>query len=624
MTRFFATALLAVALTARVQADWRPRDVPYPGVVRIEVDATDVERGIFRVHERVPVKETGRRTLLFPKWVPGNHAATARIERIAGLVIRAGERRLTWTRDAVDMHAFHIDVPDGVTALDIEFQFLSATDNSDGRVVMTPEMLNLQWFSLALYPAGYYARQITFEPHVKLPAAWQFTTQMDVASREGPTVQFKPVSFEMLMDSPLFAGRHFRRIELGELRGAPVFLDVIADAPQYLETPAAAINAFRALVAESGKLFPSPTFRRYNFMLALTNEMGGIGTEHLASSEITRPREYFADWQSNALLPHEFVHAWNGKARRPADLWTPDFNLPMRSSMLWLYEGQTQFWAFVLSARSGVLTRGQVMDIFARLAANHAEQPGRRWRPLADTGNDAIIARELIDEPWPSWHRESNDSYTEGNLIWLEIDGLIRELSGGKRGLEDFARAFFAGGGERASLYDFDDVVAALNTVQRYDWKTFLRARLETVDAPTEWLRRSGYRLVFSDSPTNEFAAHHARGNRIDLRYSIGLVLRAGSSGEVRDVIWNSPAFEAGLVPGATILSVNGDKYDPDLLIAAIAKNVDGSHPIELKVRNRNRERTVTLDYRGGLRFPRLERTSGTPDGLGDLLAPRH
>ena len=604
---------------------WQPQDTPYRGSIKLDVDAADVERGIWRVRETIPLARPGRLTLLFPKWVPGNHAPTARIERLAGLVIHAGGRRLDWVRDPVDMHAFHVDVPNGVDALEVRFEYLSATSSADGRVVMTSDMMNLQWFSLVLYPAGYQARQMTVDPGVALPDGWQFTTQLDVASREGSMIRFDPVSLEALIDSPIFAGRHFRRFELGSIEGAPAFLDVVADAPGYLTAPRAVIDAHRRLVAEAGKLFGPPPFRRYTFMLGLTREMGGIGTEHLASSENTRPPEFFSDWQWSALLPHEFSHAWNGKARRPRDLWSPDFNAPMGDSMLWLYEGQTQFWGFVLAARSGLMTRDQVLDVFARLAAYHTGQPGRRWRPVRDTGNDAIMTRELLEEPWPSWHRAVSDSYTEADLMWLETDGLIRELSGEKRGLDDFARSFFAGGGERASLYDAGDVVAGLHRVQPYDWVAFLAARIDSVapSAPAEWLRRSGYRLIFTDAPSEAFASHQRRTNRLDLSQSLGLVLRGGTSGDVNGVIWDSPAFEAGIVAGTTIRAVNDSQYDPEKLLAAIRNNRGGGNPIRLRVISRNHERAVTIDYRGGLRFPRLERVGGIPDRLGELLNPR-
>ncbi|PYP81057.1 MAG: peptidase M61 [Gemmatimonadetes bacterium] len=619
-------ALLATLVSVIPSERSESRDLHFAPPITLRVDATDVERAIFRVSETIPVTRPGALTLLFPKWVPGNHAPTARIERLAGLVVRAGGKRLQWLRDPVDMHAFHVVVPSGTSALDVSFEYLSATSESDGRVVMTPEMLNLQWFSLVLYPAGLAAREIAVDPTVTLPDGWQLTTQLDVAARSGATVRFEPVDLEMLIDSPIFTGRHFRRFALDSIRGAPVFLDVVADAPQYLEAPSDVIDAHRRLVAEAGKLFGPPPFRRYVFMLALTHEMGSIGTEHLASSENTRPPDYLSDRQLGALLPHELTHAWNGKARRPRDLWSPDFNAPMRNSMLWLYEGQTQFWAFVLSARSGLMTHDEVMDVFARLAARHQSEPGRSWRPLRDTGNDAIMTRELIDEPWPSWHRALNDSYTEADLVWLETDGLIRERSAEKRSLDDFARTFFAGGGERASLYDLHDVVATLDRVQPYDWSSFLAARIDSTapSAPADWLRRSGYRLIFTDTPTAAFAEHERRTNRVDLGSSLGVVLRGGSSGEVSEVLWNSPAFDAGIVSGATILSVDDDRYDSERLLAAIRRNRDGSNPIRLVVKNRGRERAMTIDYRGGLRFPRLERVGGVPDRLGALLtSPR-
>ena len=610
--------------------EWHPRDVAYPGRIALDVDATDVERGIFRVREMIPVARAGRMTLLFPKWVPGNHAPTARIERLAGLIVSAGGRRLHWTRDGIDMHAFHVDVPSDARSLDVQFEYLSATSSGEGRVVMTPEMLNLQWFSLVLYPAGHFARQISIAPSVTIPAGWQLTTQMDVvsrdtASRTGTMVRFTPVDLEVLLDSPIFAGRHFERFDLGSHGGAPAFLDVVADSARFLAASPAAIDAHRRLVAQAVALFGPLPAKRYTFMLALTRELGGIGTEHLASSENTRPPEYLVDWQWSPLLAHELAHAWNGKARRPRELWSPDFNLPMRNSLLWLYEGQTQFWGFVLSARSGLMSRDQVLDVFARLAAKHAAQPGRRWRPLGDTGNDAIMTRELIDEPWPSWHRSTNDSYTEADLIWLEADGVIRELSDDRRGLDDFARSFFTGGGERASLYDLGDVVAALGRVQPYDWSAFLAARLDSVGAaaPSDWLRRSGHRLVFTDTPTAAYVAHHRRTNRLDLVHSLGLVLRGGPSGEVSEVVWGSPAFEAGIVAGATIVSVGDGAYTPERLLAAIAKNRGGASPIGLRVRSRGREREVTIDYRGGLRFPRLERVAGVPDRLAALLEAR-
>jgi predicted metalloprotease with PDZ domain len=304
-------------------------------------------------------------------------------------------------------------------------------------------------------------------------------------------------------------------------------------------------------------------------------------------------------------------------------LWTPDFNQPMRNSMLWVYEGQTHFWGFVLAARSGLTTAQQAMDVIARFAAAHGTAPGRSWRPLLDTGNDSIITRYLVDVPSPSWHRTLGATYEEANLIWLEADGIIRELSGERRSMDDFARSFFAGGGERPSLYGFDDVVASLKRVQPYDWSSFLKVRIEATapPAPSEWLKRSGYQLVFTETPTETFTGYERRFNHVDLSHSVGLFMAAGS-GKVTEVVWDSAAYRAGITAGATIMSVNGRDYDAGQLKAAIQANKGGGSPLDLVVRNRNRVETVRIDYRGGLRYPRLDRLSQVPDRLGELLKP--
>jgi predicted metalloprotease with PDZ domain len=625
-------ALLQAPLLAQIPAPlvgWQPQDVAFPGTIRLRVDATDVSRGIFRVTETIPVHRPGRLTLLYPKWVPGEHAASAPLERFAGLVIRAAGRPLRWKRDPIDMHAFHIDVPPKVANLEVEFQFLTPTNADQGRVVATMDMLNLQWFSVAMYPAGYFASRITVQPEVTLPVGWKLATQLEVASSTGATTLFQPSSLETLLDSPIFAGRHFRAYNLGKVGHAPVSLNVVADKPEYLDAGSEGLAAHRRLVEQVGLLFGRPPFERYDFLLALTREMGSIGMEHLASSENTSIPEYFTDWKNShvyrALLPHEMAHSWNGKARRPEDIWSPDFNLPMRTSLLWVYEGQTSFWGFVLAARSGLMSQQQVMDVIARLAASHAAAPGRAWRPMADTSNDPVVSRGLISYPWPSWHRTVLSTYEEGNLMWLEADGIIRSLSRERRSLDDFAHAFFSGGGKKPSLYNAEDVIAALDRLQPYDWREFLRARLETTtpDTPTDWLSRSGYRLVYTDVPTEHFAAFQKRGRHVDLSHSLGLFLADSPDGIIREVIWDSPAFQAELTAGSVISSVNGQPYSSDLLKAAIQKNRSGESPIELAVNARNRTRTVVLDYRGGLRYPRLQRISSVPDRLRSLLMPR-
>ncbi|MEO8114357.1 MAG: peptidase M61 [Phenylobacterium sp.] len=603
-----------------------PQDVAYPGTIRLEVDATDLDRRIFQVRETIPVARAGPVTLLYPAWLPGNHAPRGPLNELAGLVIRANGQVITWARDPVDVFAFHVDVPQGVQALELQFQFVSPTAADQGRIVMTPEMLNLQWNAVALYPAGYFARRVQVAPSVRLPAGWRYGTALEQASEVDGVTRFKPVDFETLVDSPMFAGRYFRQVELDPGGVAPVRLDIVADSPELLDAGPEQIEVHRALVRQAYKLYGSHHYDHYDMLLALTERMGGIGLEHHRSSENGTVPNYFTDWAKTApardLLPHEFTHSWNGKFRRPADLWTPNFNVPMRGSLLWVYEGQTQYWGFVLGARSGLLSKQDALDALAATAATYETRIGRQWRGVEDTTNDPVIAsRRPI--PWTSWQR-SEDYYSEGQLVWLDVDTLIRERSAGKRSLDDFARAFFGvkDGSWTPVTYTFDDVVAALNQVEPYDWAGFLTARIRDVapKPPLDGLARGGWRLTYSETATGYFKDAEARRKNTDLTYSLGLTLNKDA--EVVGVLWDGPAFKAGLTVGAKVLAVNGVAYDADRLKGAITAAKAGP-PVSLIVKTGDQFRTVTVDYRGGLRYPRLVRIAGTPDRLSEIYAPR-
>jgi predicted metalloprotease with PDZ domain len=605
-----------------------PRDTPYPGTIRLSVDATDIERHILGVHEAIPVRAGEPIVLLYPRWLPGNHSPTGRVDKLAGLVIHANSVRLAWTRDPVDVFAFHVDVPVGATALDLEFQFDSPVETNEGRVVVTPDMLNLQWNAVALYPAGYFARQITVEPSARLPDGWQFATALETASTNGGVATFKPVSLETLVDSPMFAGRYFKRLDLDPAGRAPVHLNIVADRADLLEVKPDQLEAHRAMVRQAYELYGSHHYAHYDFLLALTDHMGGIGLEHHQSSENGTLPGYFTEWDRSPdardLLPHEYTHSWNGKFRRPADLWTPNFNVPMRGSLLWVYEGQTQYWGFVLAARAGLLTKQQVLDALASTAATYDHRTGREWRSLQDTTNDPIMAlrRPL---PWRSWER-SEDYYSEGQLVWLDVDTLIREQSGARRSLDDFARLFFGvgDGSYVPATYTFEDVVKALNSVQPYDWARFLRARLDGhgPGAPLDGLARGGYKLVYSEAPSSYFSTSEARRGVTDLTYSIGMVV--GRDGRLTDVLWGGPAYTSALTIGAQIVNVGGTAFDPDRLKNAIKDAQKTGALIELLVKNGDRFRTVRLDYHGGLRYPRLERDGSTPARLDQILAARN
>ena len=596
------------------------RDVARPGVIKLSVDASDVTRGIFQVQETIPVTAAGPLTLLYPQWLPGVHAPAGPIPQLAGLFFSADGHALAWRRDPVNVFAFHLEVPAGVSKVEVTFQFLAATDIPQGRIVTTPDMLNVEWNTVALYPAGYYVRQLQVDPTLKLPANWRAATALEVKRESGATVHFKPVSFDTLVDSPVFAGANLRV----ETLTPGVRLNIVADQPEQLAATEAQIQLHRNLVTQAVKLFGAQHYNHYDFLLALSDRQGSVGLEHHRSSENGVSGSYFTEWDESMprrqLLPHEYTHSWCGKYRRPADLWTPDYNAPMRDSLLWVYEGQTQFWGIILGARSGLLTKEQTLGSLATIAANLEAEAGRRWRPLEDTTDDPIIAQRR-PKPWRSWQR-SEDYYNEGALIWLDADSLIRERSGGKRSLDDFARAFFGvRDGDWGELtYHFDDVVATLNQVEPYDWAGFLKARLENINvhAPLDGLKRGGYELVYTDTPTEWFKASEKARKNTDLSYSIGLTL--GAEGDITDVVWDQPAFNAGLTVGTKIIAVNNRAFEVSHLKAAIKAR---KSPIKLLVKTGDIYRTVAIEYAGGLRYPQLQKVVDGPARLDDLLAAK-
>ncbi len=604
-----------------------PRDLAHPGTIALEVDVSDVTRGIFRVRETIPVAGQGPLVLLYPEWLPGNHAPRGPIHQLAGIEISANGARIPWRRDVVNVYAFHVDVPAGVSQIEARFQFLSPTAGNQGRLVATPEMLNLQWNTVILYPAGHYASRIRVAPVVQLPDGWSFATALDGASTQGATTRFAETSLETMIDSPMFAGRHSRRIDLDPGGRTRFTLNVFADRADQLAASEEQVRPHVELVRQAYRLFGAGHFNHYDFLFALSGRLSGIGLEHHRSSENAVGGGYFTDWDKalddRDLLPHELVHSWNGKFRRPADLWTADYNVPMRNSLLWVYEGQTQYWGQVLAARSGLWNRQDALDSLAHTAASFETRVGRAWRPLQDTTNDPIVSQRR-PQPWRSWQR-SEDYYSEGLLIWLDADTLIRERTNSRRSLDDFARAFF-GPGDGAwtpRTYTFEDIVAGLNAVTPYDWAAFLRARVEPAggQAPLDGIARGGWRLVYAAERSNYFRQYEANNEVADFMFSIGAAF--DKTNNVTQVQWDGPAFNVGLTVGAQAIAVNGQAFNADALRRAITAAKDNTAPIELLIKNGDQYRTLAVDYHGGLRYPRFERVAGTPDRLGAILSPR-
>lgn len=603
-----------------------PRDIAYPGVITLDVDATDTDQRIWRIKQTIPVERAGPITLLYAQWIMGNHAPRGPIYNYAGLHITAKGQPVAWRRDPLDVYAFHVDVPTGASQLDVEAQFLTPLDSAQGPRMVTPEMLRLNWYVAALYPAGYYARRIPMRVAVKLPSGWDYATALETEDRNVDTVTFKTESWETVIDSPLFAGRHMRKFDLDPGGRSRVTLNAMGDAPDMVSPSDAIIGIMRELVKQADKLFGARHFDHYDFLLSVSDQLATAGIEHQRSSNNGVTANYFRTWDtaliSRDLLAHEYVHSWNGKYRRGEDLWRPNFNMPVSNSLLWVYEGQTQYWGHVLAARAGFFNRQQALDDVASLAATYEARVGRLWRPLADTTMDPIIAarRSL---PWGTWQR-SEDYYSEGRLIWLDVDTLIRERSRGRRSLDDFARAFFGmnDGDWGVLTYTRKDVVDALNAIEPYDWEGFLRARVDAVapTAPLAGIERGGYRLVYVDTPSESWRALETRGRNATLTYSIGLSVNA--EGRLTAVQWDGPAFRAGLSTAATLLQVNEQAFSVDGLKEAVAATAKGT-PLRLQYRLGADTRTITLDYAGGHRYPKLEPIPGQRRYLDDILTPR-
>jgi predicted metalloprotease with PDZ domain len=610
--------------TSKVDTIPAARDVAYPGTIQLTVDASDVARGIFKVHEHVPVTGPGDFVMLYPEWLPGTHSDEGQINKVAGFHASAGGQELHWVRDTLDVYGFHITVPQGVSAVDIDFQYLSPTAGNQGRVVATPDMASIEWIANSMYPAGYYVRDIPIQASVIVPTGWKVATALRPSAQSADRVDYPATSYEILMDSPLIAGAHYRKIPLSP----DVTLDVIADNEAELAAKPEQIAAHRRLVEQAVKTMGTQHYDHYDFLLTISDSLGGEGLEHHRSSEDGTGLGYFTHWDERLrdrnLLPHEYTHSWDGKYRRGADLWTPDYRTPMQDSLLWVYEGQTQFWGYVFGARSGMLSKQDTLDAIAATAAAYSTgTPGRSWRALVDTTNDPIIAQRA-PQPWRSWQR-AEDYYSEGQLMWIDVDRILREQSHGKRSIDDFARAFF-GMRDRdygELTYTVDDVAKTLNSVVPYDWRDYLQRRVYDIapQAPLEGITKGGYQLAYTAEPTKWIKNAESQNKYSDLTYSGGFTV--GGDGKVGSVLWGSPAFNAGMTIGTQVVAVNGHTFDGDALKDAIKAANGTSATVSLLLKHADTYRTVNLDWHGGLRYPHLQKVGKGQGSLDALLAPR-
>ncbi len=594
-------------------------------VAQVTVDATDAPRGILKSHLQLPVT-AGPLDLLYPKWIPGRHAPVGPITSLAGPRLTANGKPLAWRRDTVDPYVFHLVIPKGVSAIEADLEVLTAPA-PDGVVqgleiprFATESLALVEWNQVVLYPAGMPTDRLSYQATVILPHGWQFATALKGLERTNDTQKFETTSLTTLVDSTLLAGRHWRDVELAS--NPAVQLHIAADREAQLAMSPATLEHYRNLVVEANALFGHRHYQRYDFLWILTDIISPDGIEHHESSDNRSPARTLLDdnlRRSEAtLLAHEYVHSWNGKYRRPAGLATPDYQAPMQDDMLWIYEGLTEYLGTVLAARSGLLTQEEFRDEIARLAAQMDVHKGRDWRSLQDATDSAQLLYSQ-DRAWGARLRRQEDFYQESALIWLEADTTIRRLSKGQKSLDDFCRRFHGveNTGAQVRPYHFEDVVAALNAVQPYDWRSFWQDRLQKLGggAPLRGIQAAGWRLDLNDNPSIMHVAHEVEDKVLNLQYSLGFTVDQ-DTGTVNDIVPGTPGDLARLAPGSHIIAINGHRWSRDALHDALASPRQAGGPLVLLIEKDDEFMNVPMTYSGTELYPNLVRDTGD-----DLLA---
>jgi len=623
MKKISLACLLTICALAAPRAQAPAPEARVTGTITLALDARETPRKLLHARETLNVTP-GSLTLVYPKWLPGEHSPDGPIDDLVGLNFTAGGRSIPWRRDPVDVFAFHVDIPQGINRLDVSFDFLAAIGQG-GFSSASSDTAHLgiySWNQVLLYPKGARTDDVMFRASMELPAGWKFGTALPVANQNGATVDFQPVSLTMLVDSPIVAGEYLRVVPLDGNSSRPVEAVLVGDTAASVDISSDLTAKWKRLVQEADAMFGARHYNNYRFLLTLSDRVAHFGLEHHQSNDSRVPENSLTQQNSIGVVAHEYVHSWNGKYRRPAGLATPDFQQPMLGDLLWVYEGLTQYLGYVLAERSGIWSESYYKERLAQIAAFLDNEPGRRWRPLADT----TTAAQLLYFAPGQWtaYRRSTDFYDEGWLIWLDVDTAIRELTHGQKSIDDFCHLFHGGesGAPTVKPYTLDDLVAALNQVAPHDWKAFLGSRIYQVTprAPLDGITRSGWRLVYTDAK-NEFIKT-GDGERVDATFSIGLRLRA-RDGVVNDVTIDSAAGKAGIGPGMQILAVNGLRYSADVLRNAINESKSASSPMTIEFQNDDVVKTVSIDYHGGMREPHLERDAAKPDMLAQILAAR-
>jgi predicted metalloprotease with PDZ domain len=616
-------ALLAPALASAAEFVAKPSLATEQDPATLVLDASRAADGIMEVRERIPAS-AGSFTVVYPKWIPGEHGPTGPLNDLAALRISAGGALLDWRRDPNDLYAFHVYVPAGAGSIDADLYVLM---NAPDDVMSSHSLAIVNWNRALLYQEGIDSHRYFVKPSIVLPPGWDFATALRGATQSGNRVDFAMTPLNVLVDSPLDLGRYVRKWNLWQDASAFVQLDAFADRPQDLDIPGSLLRAYERVPDEAFALYGSRHFADYHALLSLSDAIGFQGIEHHQSSDDRASEDFLTDADESLangdLITHEFSHSWNGKYRRPADLTTPNFQVPQLTDLLWVYEGMNQYLGDLLSFRAGIREPKQYPEYLATLYSEMDTETGRATTPLIDLTTGApyyYVARG----DYGAIRRNANDFYTEGELVWLDVDTIIRERSHGARSLDTFLHRYTepALTGPIVKTYTRAEIEALLEQVEPYDWHALFDKYVyrRSVHPPSDELARAGWRFVYSEKPNAFITANEADDHGITGWYSYGADLNA--KGVVHDVRDGSPAWRAGLAPGMHILAVNNQEFSSDVLEYALKRAQQSSSPISLITSQTGWFQTLSLDYHDGIRYPHLERIEGTPDMLAAIMAP--
>jgi predicted metalloprotease with PDZ domain len=598
-----------------------------PPHITIALDATDAPRKIFHSQLTIPAS-AGTLTLYYPKWIPGEHAPSGPVIDVAGLKFTGNGQFLKWRRALDDNWTINVEVPSGVSEVHASLDYLSPA--SEGPALFTAgasatnKMAVISWNQVLLYPKGWTADQIIYSASVRFPEGWKFGTALPLNSQSGDEARFAPVSLYTLVDSPIITGEYLKVVPLNQGQKPAVEMDIAADSAAALDAPKEVWDQYANLVKQATTLFGATHYNDYHFLYSLSDHIAHFGLEHHESNDSRTEERTLVDPQIRALhaslLSHEYVHSWNGKYRRPADLTTSDYQQTMQDDLLWVYEGLTQYLGEILPARSGMWTPEQFRDELARTAAQLDHRPGRAWRNLQDTADAAAILYYARHD-WDSYRR-GVDYYDEDELNWLWVDTIIRQQSHGQKSIDDFCHVFHGAPSTAPMVktYNFDDVVNTLNQIVPYDWRGFWTQRLTNhgPSAPLGGIEGSGWKLAYDANRSEMMRAWEEDYRTINASFSVGLFIK--EDGEIQDTIEGMPAAQAGIGPGMKVIAVNGRRFTGQVFRDALQAGKNSSQPLQLLVENTDYFKTFSLDYHGGEQYPHLVRDESRTDLLSDII----